>query len=210
MDKNIPLRILICGDRNWKNKKIIYSSIKKIRNNMYNIECIIEGKAKGADIIGKEVAIFNKILFYEYPAEWIKYGIGAGMIRNQQMIDEGKPNLVLAFHNNIENSKGTKDMIQRAKKNNIETVLISEKNYIKGNKMKFKIIETREWEYYIDPDNEDDQNGYNVVGEDRDFSLNPLTEKEIIDIDTELLEETNEPEDLGAVLKEILYEIIRI
>jgi len=31
------------------------------------------------------------------------------------MLDCEKPELVIAFHENIENSKGTKDMIRRAK-----------------------------------------------------------------------------------------------
>lgn len=32
------------------------------------------------------------------------------------MLDEGKPDFVVAFHNDITNSKGTLDMITRAKK----------------------------------------------------------------------------------------------
>ena len=32
------------------------------------------------------------------------------------MLDEGKPDTVVYFHDNIERSKGTKDMVSRAKK----------------------------------------------------------------------------------------------
>jgi len=32
------------------------------------------------------------------------------------MLDEGKPTYVLAFHDNLAESKGTKDMVTRAKK----------------------------------------------------------------------------------------------
>jgi len=50
----------------------------------------------------------------EYQAEWAKYGIAAGPIRNKKMLVEGKPDIVLAFHNNITMSKGTKNMIKVA------------------------------------------------------------------------------------------------
>ncbi len=49
-----------------------------------------------------------------------KYGKSAGSIRNQQMIDEGKPDLVVAFPGGF----GTKDMVRRAKKHNIEVIII--------------------------------------------------------------------------------------
>ena len=61
-----------------------------------------------------------------FPADWKKYGRAAGPIRNKQMLNEGKPDLVLAFHTNIENSKGTKSMIQIAKKSEIKIILIKE------------------------------------------------------------------------------------
>jgi len=61
-----------------------------------------------------------------FPADWKSYGKGAGPIRNQLMLDEGKPDLVLAFHNDISSSRGTADMIRRAKKHGISYEIISE------------------------------------------------------------------------------------
>lgn len=46
-----------------------------------------------------------------FPANWKSHGKGAGPIRNQKMIDEGKPDLVLAFPG----GRGTADMVRRAK-----------------------------------------------------------------------------------------------
>lgn len=76
-----------------------------------------EGEARGADRLAAEAARrlgipSHRIL--RFPAKWGKYGKAAGPIRNQQMLDEGKPTLVLAYHNDLENSKGTKDMVSRA------------------------------------------------------------------------------------------------
>ena len=48
--------------------------------------------------------------------DWKKYGKKAGPLRNQQMLEEGKPDLVVAFPG----GNGTADMVRRAKKANIE------------------------------------------------------------------------------------------
>ena len=58
----------------------------------------------------------------QYKANWKKYGRAAGPIRNQQMLDEGKPDLVLAFWKN--KSRGTEDMIRRARKVGVEVRVI--------------------------------------------------------------------------------------
>ena len=46
------------------------------------------------------------------PADWKKHGRAAGPIRNQQMLDEGKADVVVALWDG--KSRGTLDMIQRA------------------------------------------------------------------------------------------------
>lgn len=45
-----------------------------------------------------------------YNADWSLYGKAAGPIRNQRMIDKGKPDLVVAFPG----GRGTADLVQRA------------------------------------------------------------------------------------------------
>lgn len=44
-----------------------------------------------------------------YLADWNTHGNSAGPIRNKQMLDEGKPDLILAFPG----GKGTADMIRQ-------------------------------------------------------------------------------------------------
>lgn len=116
-------RVLCCGDRNWKDIEAIELMLKN-RHIVHSIEVLIEGEANGADILSAEVAKRLGIPILSFPANWKKYGKAAGVIRNQQMLDEGKPNLVLAFHDNIKESKGTKDMIHRAVKANIPVSLV--------------------------------------------------------------------------------------
>ena len=85
---------------------------------------IIHGGCRGADKQADAIARLSGLKVREFPANWT-LGKKAGPIRNQQMLKEGKPNLVLAFHENIENSKGTKDMINRAKKDGVEVQVFS-------------------------------------------------------------------------------------
>lgn len=119
------LRVLVCGDRNWANRKLIRSRLI-ITQIISNIEVLIEGECSGADRIAREEAEKLGIKVMPFPAKWSKYGRAAGPIRNQRMIDEGKPDLVLAFHNNLDKSRGTKDMINRAQKAGIKFIVVSE------------------------------------------------------------------------------------
>lgn len=116
------MKILVCGDRNWKNPWIIYDVLSRLDKEAI----IIHGNAKGADIIA---GTFARTLGFKdvmvFPAEWDKYGRSAGPIRNRQMLDQ-KPDLVIAFHNDLENSKGTKDCVTEAEKRGIEVEVISE------------------------------------------------------------------------------------
>lgn len=72
---------------------------------------IISGAARGVDTAAVDWAVVNWCPFIEYPADWKKYGGAAGPIRNQQMLDEGKPDLVVAFPG----GSGTADMVRRAR-----------------------------------------------------------------------------------------------
>ncbi len=63
----------------------------------------------------------------KFPAAWDKYGKAAGPIRNQQMIDEGRPDFVIAFHSNVGQSRGTMDMLCRANKAGLVVTLYPSK-----------------------------------------------------------------------------------
>ncbi len=128
------MRVLCCGDRNYSSYEIIRRELEKLPKDTE----IIQGCANGADTMSAKISkvlglklisskdnadVINKPGF---PANWDKYGKAAGAIRNKQMLDEGKPDLVLAFHTNIEKSRGTKNVIEQAKKRGIKVLLIKE------------------------------------------------------------------------------------
>lgn len=117
------MRILICGDREWKNRAAIYEVLSKCADDTV----IIEGEQRGADKLSREVAEELGFPVLPFPADWNLYRKAAGPIRNARMIKEGHPDLVIAFHNDLSVSKGTKNMVNQAQKAGIPVVIISRK-----------------------------------------------------------------------------------
>ncbi len=113
------MKVLVCGDRNWTNAKLIKKRLLELPCNTI----IIEGGATGADTIVREVALEIGLEVVEFPAAWKKYGKSAGIRRNIKMLDT-KPHLVLAFHDNIHKSKGTKHTVGEARKRGIDVEII--------------------------------------------------------------------------------------
>lgn len=105
------MRLLVCGDRNWSDGNAIRDVMRKLEPTV-----VIEGEARGADTFARLCAAVLGIEVMRFPADWEKYGRSAGPIRNSQMLKEGNPDVVVGFHYKIEESKGTRDMLTRAKK----------------------------------------------------------------------------------------------
>jgi hypothetical protein len=106
-----PKRVLITGDRHWTDTEAIARYIKTLGPGTV----VIHGACPtGADTMAGELAERRALKVEAYPADWKRYRLGAGPKRNQQMLDEGRPDLVVYFHNNLQASKGTKDMVARA------------------------------------------------------------------------------------------------
>jgi hypothetical protein len=116
------VRILVCGSRHFKDTKLLYDTLDACHKNEWPIDVIIEGDARGADRMAGYWAKKNKIDLLIFPADWTKYGKAAGPIRNKQMLDEGKPDLVIAFM--FKDSRGTKNMVEQAQKAGIEVKII--------------------------------------------------------------------------------------
>lgn len=116
------MRIVVTGDRNWNDTNIIEQAFGIFISGK-NVE-IIHGNCIGCDLLAKEVALKSNYRVRDFPADWANYGRSAGPIRNKQMLAE-KPNFVLAFHDNIGESKGTKDCINQAKKLKITVYLFN-------------------------------------------------------------------------------------
>ncbi len=104
---------LFCGDREWTDIIPIKREMLKRKG---SIKLIVQGGARGADKIAKILADSYGISCKTEEAKWKENGKAAGPIRNQKMLDKFDPDVVLAFHRDITKSKGTKDMVERARK----------------------------------------------------------------------------------------------
>jgi len=120
------IRLLICGDREWKKKGRIRRELRSL--GISNLEVVIHGAARGADLLGAEIAEelgVDKRRIKAFPAKWDYLGKAAGAIRNSQMLKEGRPTYVLAFHSHLKTkSKGTADMVRKAKAVGVEVKVI--------------------------------------------------------------------------------------
>ena len=116
--------VLVTGDRDWKDRLLIKQHLSKLPPDT----TIIEGGARGADSLARSVAKELGLEWREYPANWKEHHRAAGPIRNRKMLKEEDPDRILAFHDNIEESKGTKDMIKISKKAGKPVKLVSHKN----------------------------------------------------------------------------------
>lgn len=104
------LRLLICGGRDFEDRLSAFKALDWLLSH-YPVDCVIHGNARGVDRIGHLWAIKAGIDSEAFQAEWNKYGNGAGPIRNQRMLEIGRPNYVVAFPGGA----GTADMVQRAR-----------------------------------------------------------------------------------------------
>jgi len=114
------MRLLVCGDRDWQDYDLLWREIAVL-----NPAIVIEGEARGADLMARTAAYSLSIEVIAFSAQWDKYGRAAGHIRNHQMLTEGKPDMVLAFHDSITSSKGTANMIRIAKLAGVPVKLVS-------------------------------------------------------------------------------------
>jgi len=120
-------KVLICGDRNWNDYNFIRDTLIKYRDDhtIDSIDFVIEGEAEGADKLGRQAAEWLGIIVLKYPADWTKYGRAAGPIRNKEMLVDGRPDEVWAFHDHISKSKGTMNMIRLARAKGVPVHLYS-------------------------------------------------------------------------------------
>jgi hypothetical protein len=124
------LRVLMCGSRHWSDREAVVMAMAGIeaRRTTDLLEkgnvTVIHGAARGADTIAGEVAAEWGYHVEVYPADWKRHGKAAGFIRNAQMLEQGRPHLVIAFTDDLEASRGTADMVRRARAADVPVYVI--------------------------------------------------------------------------------------
>lgn len=136
------MKVLVCGGRDFGSvpnkvgipeellaeRRLQQDFVNDKLDELFNFElpeCVIEGGATGADTCAMWWATTNGVPVKTYAAEWDKHGKSAGSIRNQRMLFEAKPDLVIAFPG----GDGTADMVAKAKRGGVEVITITMKEY---------------------------------------------------------------------------------
>lgn len=134
------LRIIIAGSRTFDDYATLRKeSLRIIRETVTNqtgspviqkeLVTIISGGAKGADLLGEQFANEFHLTLKQFPANWDRYGRRAGYMRNVDMAnyasekDNETYGILIAFWDG--QSKGTKHMIDTAKKAGLDIHVIS-------------------------------------------------------------------------------------
>lgn len=122
------MKVLVCGGRTYEDERLLNHTLDTLHA-VLGISVIIHGDAGkfydypdhiisdeagfwvGADKLAGQWARRNGVTERFYKPDWNKYGRKAGPMRNQLMLDESVPDLVLAFPG----GRGTKDMVKRAR-----------------------------------------------------------------------------------------------
>lgn len=105
-------RVLVCGGRDFGDYGIVARTLDELKRTRGALH-VIQGGAHGADALARDWCHRQPYTHLtNVPADWRSYGKAAGAIRNQRMLDEYDPELVVAFPG----GRGTADMVRRAEK----------------------------------------------------------------------------------------------
>lgn len=107
------LRILVAGGRDFSDEDWMWRCLDSYKDTCTSV---ISGTARGADVLGEKWAKEFGIPVERYPALWDKYGRSAGHIRNQLMLDEGNPDLVIVFPG----GPGSESMVRKSRKKGVK------------------------------------------------------------------------------------------
>ena len=117
------IKVIIAGTRDFNDyaflKKNVDYFLQGINPNNEEIE-IVSDNTICADKLGERYAKEHNLPVKLFPANWDKYGKRAGYLRNQEMANYA--DMLIAFWD--EKSKGTKHMIDIAKKQDLTVIVV--------------------------------------------------------------------------------------
>ena len=108
--------MVVAGSRDFNNYDMLCSALDEVIGELkaeYNVT-IVSGTANGADKLGEKYAEKHGLKIERHPANWGRYGRGAGPIRNAEMVKSSDG--VIVFWNG--ESTGAKNIIDCAKAEN--------------------------------------------------------------------------------------------
>jgi hypothetical protein len=104
------MRVLICGGRQFEDAGFLWKTMDDLSAATPISEVLVRGSA-GADTLAEHWAKDRRVSYRVFLANWNAYGRGASTIRNQEMLEYGKPDLIVAFPGD----RDTADIVMRAR-----------------------------------------------------------------------------------------------
>jgi hypothetical protein len=113
------MRILVCGGRAFADCEFVCRELSRLHG-LHRFTTAITGGAVGVDTFAHDWAAGMGLSTEVYRADWERFGRAAGPIRNKRMLDEGRPDLVVAFPG----GRGTRNMVSQARFAGVEVMVI--------------------------------------------------------------------------------------
>lgn len=110
-------RVLVCGGRDFHDWFVLRDALDALHAER-RFDHVMTGAAPGADTLADTWARSKAIPVSRYYALWKTEGKAAGPLRNQRMLAEGKPDLVVAFPG----GRGTQNMCEQAESAGVEVI----------------------------------------------------------------------------------------
>lgn len=111
------MKVAIVGSRDFTNYESFKTYLEQIP---IKPELIVSGGSKGTDKLAERYAKENKIELKIFYPDWEKYGLSAGPLRNQKIVDSC--DIMIAFPS--KNGKGTQDSIRKCNTSNKKCFII--------------------------------------------------------------------------------------
>lgn len=115
-------RVIVAGSRSFNDYTLLKHTLDSFLSGyLVSGIVIVSGMARGADTLGERYAQERGFQLVRHPAKWHEYGRSAGYKRNEEMASCA--NALVAFWD--EKSKGTKHMIDIAKRKGLEIHVVT-------------------------------------------------------------------------------------
>lgn len=114
-------RVVVAGSRDFNDYELLKQTLDEfLKDKDKNKITIVSGAARGADRLGEKYAKEKGYNVIRFPAQWDQYGKSAGYRRNAEMAKYS--HACVAFWDG--ESRGTKHMIDLAKKEELELLVV--------------------------------------------------------------------------------------
>ena len=124
----VSLRVLVCGGREFDDQSLVDAVLDALFAQCNGSMMVMHGSASGADACAHAWAFAKRAVGAQvgvswWAADWKRHGRAAGPIRNQTMLDEGRPQLVVAFPG----GRGTADMVAKSRASGLHLIEVPSK-----------------------------------------------------------------------------------